>query len=390
MTSVGYISQPTLEEFGSPEPYDDESPESGCWYDPRWLMDALLSGEFHLKDRHLQRSFIKWVKKEEVSEFYNLRTAEMIYIPVPKRGNMAYVMNKASRRNEMIKAISDKVFDWPDPCNPALRWTRMLFVTVTFDPKRFTQEEAWASIKSTGSRERHHLYGEINRLDANLSKIFGPHGKLLCKEAQSNGYPAPHMILVLDEPIQVRMINGKRGVKWVPVDETILRRIGTDPESRALCETDYSAGIDANPIWKNGFIDFEGIVSESRFRGRRSVVSYPFKYLTKCLTRDDAFSASDIECIDDVKDPKLRTALYTHYCNKCFRNRDITYGKGFRDRIGLLPPKKKEVVLDENGKSVKSDWIRIGSVDRNEFLLSGRPHRLPGHLPDGPSGVYEP
>ncbi len=61
------------------------------------------------------------MRKEELSKFYNMRTAEMIYIPVPKRGNMAYVMNKASRRNEMIRAISDKVFDWPDPDNPALR-----------------------------------------------------------------------------------------------------------------------------------------------------------------------------------------------------------------------------------------------------------------------------
>ncbi len=49
MTSIGYVSRPTLEEFGPPEPVCDEPSESGDWYDPRWLIDSLLSGEFRLR-----------------------------------------------------------------------------------------------------------------------------------------------------------------------------------------------------------------------------------------------------------------------------------------------------------------------------------------------------
>jgi hypothetical protein len=39
-----------------------------------------------------------------------------------------------------------------------------------------------------------YVYNVINKLNANISKIFGKHGTLTSKEAQSSGYPAPHMI----------------------------------------------------------------------------------------------------------------------------------------------------------------------------------------------------
>ena len=122
--------------------------------------------------------------------------------------------------------------------------------------------------------------------------------------------------------------------------------------ARKLAFKDPKKLIRINPLWKHGFIDIQGIVKGSRFKHKKDAISYPFKYLTKCLTEESSSSIESLESINEVKDKGLRTALFTHFGNKCFRTRDISYGKGFRDRIGMLPsiPKKS------------NEWKRLRSV----------------------------
>ncbi|MBR4244800.1 MAG: hypothetical protein IKQ14_05380, partial [Candidatus Methanomethylophilaceae archaeon] len=58
-----------------------------------------------------------------------------------------------------------------------------------------------------------------------------------------------------------------------------------------------------------------------------------------------------------------RTMLFTHLGNKCFRTRDISFGKGFKDRIGLLPDQKS----DE-----PSPWKRIRTLTgyEQDFIIA--------------------
>jgi hypothetical protein len=52
--------------------------------------------------------------------------------------------------------------------------------------------------------------------------------------------------------------------------------------------------------------------------------------------------------------------LFTHLGNKCFRTRDVSFRKGFKDRIGMLPEEKPEgTVL----------WKRIRTVPGYEYNL---------------------
>ena len=95
-------------------------------------------------------------------------------------------------RDEISEAMSGIVFDEPVPGFRNLRRSRLLFVTLTFDPRKFTAEEAWASLKSTRPEGMDDIYNMINGFAANISKIFGTNGKLVSKEAQANGYPASH------------------------------------------------------------------------------------------------------------------------------------------------------------------------------------------------------
>ena len=56
----------------------------------------------------------------------------------------------------------------------------------------------------------------------------------------------------------------------------------------------------------------------------------------------------------------MRTMLFTHMGNKCFRTRDVSFGKGFKDRIGLLPePMTKEA----------SPWKRVKTISELEYGL---------------------
>ncbi|MDO5862289.1 MAG: hypothetical protein Q4Q58_05815 [Thermoplasmata archaeon] len=320
-------------------------------------------------DDYLQMMFLDYIEKQQRSEFYNHDTKQFMYIPVPKRGNHEYAKKKGKTRDEISQNISKALIDEPVPGFRGLRTTNLLFVTLTFDPRKYTAAQAWAALKSTCPENSVNEFNVINRFDANITKIFGTHGKMVSKEAQANGYPAPHMLIILDKPVVVRRKKLKGDiVRWYIDDEATLRRLGKDAKSRALVKSDYRAAIDSNPVWKHGFYDIEGVVSGQKFNGRKNVCSYLFKYVSKCLTKDHSAVTSTVRTINEVKDHKLRVALFTHFCNKCFNNRDITYGQGFKKRIGLASKAKKE---KEEGK--KSPWSFIGLVDESLFTHMVRP-----------------
>ncbi len=157
-----------------------------------------------------------------------------------------------------------------------------------------------------------------------------------------------------------RHVGTEGHVFWRLCDPHILDRIGKGSLMRKLCRTDYRKVIDMNPIWKHGFIDFEGIVSEQGSRSERDALTYPFKYLVKCLTQDGCDSIKGFPDINSVKDKGKRTILFTHLGNKCFRTRDVSFGKGFKDRIGMLPEEKPE------GPAL---WKRIRTVTGYEHDL---------------------
>ena len=333
---------------------------NGCWpFETQALIKDLVNHRKSLSDSDLQAILLDWIESEDHNEFIDTETGEKIFALSAKRGNVVYATRKTKKRDTIRNALDDKIFDFPIPGFRNRRRTRLLFVTVNFDRSKFTAEEAWMALRSTQIEGVDCEYNVLNRLNANFRKIFGPHGTLISKEAQSSGYPAPHIILLLDEPVTVERHVGKDGkVTWRILEDRILNRIGKGSQMRRLSRSDYRKAIAMNPIWRHGFIDFEGIVREERGKSGKDTVTYAFKYIVKCLTDGSRNSISGIPDINSVKDPKLRTMLFTHLGNKCFRTRDISFGKGFKDRIGLLPEAKKE-----DGPK----WKRVRTVADYEY-----------------------
>ena len=338
---------------------------SGDWsFDTDELIRKLVRREMSLDDPTLQAILLDWMESEDYNKFINLESGEVIYAQSAKRGNVVYATRKTKNRDRMKDALDGKIFDYPVKGFRNRRMTRLLLVTVNFDRSKFTAEEAWAALRSTPVEGMDYTYNVINKLNANISKIFGKHGTLTSKEAQSSGYPAPHLIFILDEPVMVERHVGKNGVvSWRLCEPKILDRIGKGMISRKLARMDYRQVIEKNPIWKHGFIDFEGIVSEEGSRSSTNAITYPFKYLVKCITQDGKNSIRGIPDINSVKDKDKRTMLFTHLGNKCFRTRDVSFGKGFKDRIGMLPEKKS----DE-----PSVWKRIRTLTsyEHDFIVA--------------------
>ncbi len=295
------------------------------------------------------------MESEDYNIFKNLLTGESVHALGSKRGNKVYSTRKTQKKKEILDAMEGKEFDYPVGNKGLYRKTRLLFVTVSFDRLQFSMEEAWAALRSTPIEGVEYTYNVMNKLNAQISKIFGTHGTLICKEAQESGYPAPHMILILDEPVLVKITKTKKGTSWRLCDPAILRRIGKSPDMIKLSFKDSRKYIKLNPVWKHGFIDFEGIVQGGSFRKCRNALSYPFKYLTKCLTEDNSSLIESHDTINEITDKGLKTTLFTHLGNKSFRTRDLSIGKGFKSRIGLLDTKKEK---DDTPKT----WTRILTI----------------------------
>jgi len=324
------------------------------------LIAELIDGETSISDPELQSTLLDWMASIDYNLFRNTETGDDYYAMCCRRGNVVYATRKTNKEKEIRDALEGKEFDFPVTGFRNRRMTRLLFVTLNFDREQFTMEEAWAALRSTLTEGTEYLYNVINRFNANIRKIFGPHGTLVAKEAQSSGYPAPHIIFVLDEPVMVEYRESKGKGSWRLCDPRILRRIGKDPQLRRLTFKDHRKAMKLNPIWKYGFCDFEGIIAGDRFKNRKDAISYPFKYLTKCLTDADESRISGFDTINEIEDKSIRTMLFTHLGNKCFCTRDVSFGKSFKERIGMLPTIKPE------GQSV---WKRIETVTGSQHDL---------------------
>lgn len=131
------------------------------------------------------------MRDDSMIVFQDMESGERVYSPICRRGNRQYALKKAEQRDAFSDAIQDKVLDVPVGSNPNRRRTCALLITLTFDKKRFTREQAWGCLSSTPIDDFDIKTGVLNNLTANLRSIFGPLCKITVKEAQEDGYLHP-------------------------------------------------------------------------------------------------------------------------------------------------------------------------------------------------------
>jgi len=349
-------AEETVYEYNKLRKYRFKGKKGGEWKYGEELIADLVLGKKTMQDEELQKELLDWILTDNKNVFRDKRTDQLIYALASKRGNAAYAAKKGEILNEIIEAVSKNEFDEPVEGlrDTRFRHTKVLLITLTFSRSRYTAEEAWSMLRSNSLDELDFDHGVLNKFGANISSIFGPNGKLTCKEADSKGYPAPHVIVILDKPVLVKRHNDKDGtISWRLANDHILKRVGKDDASRKMSRTDVEASTLANPIWTHGIMDIKGVVKNDRIGRFSNGFTYVFKYLVKTISIKKYPELESKDTISDIDNKSMRTMMFTHLGNKCFRTRDIVFGKAFKDRIGLLP---KESTVSE------SPWERIKTI----------------------------
>ena len=347
--------------------YRFKGTKGGEWKYGSDLIESMMSGKRTLHDDDIQKELLDWIMTDDVNVFRNQKNDQLVYALAAKRGNRAYAAKKRETLDRVIEAVSKYEFDTPVPGlrDSRYRKTQLLLVTLTFSRTRYTAEEAWSLLRSSPIEEIEFEYGALNKFGANISSIFGSNGKLTCKEADGSGYPAPHVIILLDKPVLVKRHNDKDGkISWRLANDHVLKRVGKDDESRKRSRENVEAATLENPIWSHGTLDIKGIIKNERFGRFSNGFTYVFKYLIKTasIVRYPELAVTDN--IDGLKDKSLRMMMYTHLGNKCFRTRDIVIGKAFKDRIGLLPKQKPCDVSSDDSERPEPEWKRIRTIPK--------------------------
>ena len=311
-------------------------------YDIPELRDLLHENKVVLNEKDLVNSFLDWKDEDCIITFHNDTTDESYEKLSPKRGNETYAKNKRKVAWEINKGLSKMRFDFPVArSRNIVRAVHLLMITLTFDPKKVSKEEAWHLLTTKGKA--------FNRFSANLSKMFGTKATWKIKEANSSGYPAPHIFVMLDKPIRAFRFHGK----WRLQSNHILERL--------------------RGVWRYGFIDVEAIV-DNKVK-KRKVVGYLTKYLTKSVS----VSRKDGKMLDVNDLGKERIAILTHAWNKVYRSRDIL-SKSFKQRLNFQYKEKEnrlepeQWIIEDIRYStliVKSELVELSGIPNNFYRPSG-------------------
>jgi len=275
-------------------------------YDNPAFRKKFESGNYKVDIDHAINNFFSWLSVDYVLTFENESTKEAFQTISPKRGNKQFAIKKWKKVREINQGMNGLKFDSDIPNHRGLMKNCHLLLAILTFKHDVTIEEAWHMISSHG--------GELNNFKANLTKIFGSKATITVKEAQSNGYPAPHILILLDRPVRTRRHYGKKGVSWRIDSRSVLERLKS--------------------VWKWGFLDVEAVVFQDvgKFKGYRSPVSYLTKYLTKSFDLSQSPNLLNAKRLEDIPNI-LRTPVFTHVWNKILRSRDFFISKAFKDRL---------------------------------------------------------
>jgi hypothetical protein len=143
--------------------------------------------QYDESQEHIVDQYIVWVNDTKYMIMGKKSEVEIEYFAVKcaKRGNDVYRWSVSKRFNKLLSGVEDVHFF--NRKDRGIKKTRALFITLTFNTKICSWEEAWES----SSRD-------FNRFMANVRKRFG--GISCCRvyEASSKGYPHIHCILLFD------------------------------------------------------------------------------------------------------------------------------------------------------------------------------------------------
>lgn len=236
---------------------------SEWFYDEPFYRQLLDTGNLNVNSDDLYRKYAAWVNVCSIGIFKNQENGLEIRKLLARRGNRAYADKHKKSISELVRGFDRLQFDYPIENTRTDRLCHGLFITLTYDHKRFSLQEAWERSSKDVTNFKRHLARvmKVDKLDASIC----------VKEAQENsGYPAPHLFIVVSRPVRcVRWVSKIHKISW-RLNENIIYHNKRLPLKDALAQ-----------VWGHGFIDIEATVKGQV--NEKNVLTYMFKYVTKAV-----------------------------------------------------------------------------------------------------------
>lgn len=260
-----------------------------------------------------------FVNTASINTFVNLANGEKRRSLAPKRGNPAYARKQRKKIKSIISDMSGLKWEVPRPGRGTHLGCMMFLVTFTYDHNKVTAPEAWKNM----SKDIASTKIQIKRaLKADHIRTF------LVKEGTHSDYPAPHMLVIVDRPVECVRYSGKHGPKFI---------IASRQQNEKVKRT-----------WKNGFLDIQAVKNAKV--GKASAVAYLGKYLVKAV---------------DVQD-KNSVAFRTMAWLKHYNLRTMHISSGFKE---ILNPLRLDTILHESQQIVGRKWVfdSVEYCELNDF-----------------------
>jgi hypothetical protein len=257
--------------------------------------------------------------------------SEILYPKTSKRGNDVYSRRLHARVGKINRAIRGAVINKAARGEHTVRYTKALLITLTFDSD-MSRYDSWYSLKTYP-----HDVNDYQRFKARFRKAFGNAKFIKANEARGDGYPAPHVLVLLDEWVPMYRHVGKGGqVSW-----RLLKKADKDQIAS---------------YWPNGFVDVEGVYQSPDNWRKWSVNKQrnPLEYITKYMSKNlDLMipEGADVKNIgswfgpwfEDL-DKHQRVALYTLAMSWLFRLQALPVSKAILEALDSLRLDNREAV----------------------------------------------
>ena len=308
--------------YGFPPDPNDFFPQRivHSFSDLKDLDDSILSDTRCLP--LIREQYLNYVSDDSYSVLYNPIEDRYITPLTPKRGNRAYAYKQHKKYKPLIDAFSERSFSSLASNRKTLYRTSALLITFTYDRKQWSVTDAWRSVTSV-----------VNQFKAYLTKELKiTYGSFLSKEGTKDGYPSPHLILLLDNTVTAFKHNNK----WRVQSLDLVNKL-KDAWAR------YSRG---------SYCDIQAIIDGKI--GKRNALGYILKYATKTVSLDPDKS-------DD-------TAIYTNAFQKLFNLRNIV-SKDFKKRIDCKPTHTRLDII--------SNELKLALRERDRLIAGIEQQNLP-------------
>lgn len=260
--------------------------------------------------KQVYQEYDQYRNNASVVTFKDLATGEKVHCLAPKRGNKAYARKQKQKIEVIANDLEQINFEEPVPGHRTLIRTSLFFITLTFDQKAISAYEAWQ-----------HLTQYIKSFKIQLGRALGASSidTYTVKEGTKGDYPAPHILLVVDNPVVCSRYNGKKGIKWIIQSREIHEKV--------------------KKAWKYGYLDIQGV--KNNIVGGKNAIHYLTKYLTKSVDAEDTTSI----------------AFRTHAWLKHFNQRASHLSKSFKERLARA---RLDTILHESQQEIEAQshsWV---------------------------------